>query len=111
MKEFLFLMLVFALVLVLGTIAFIGQVIRKTIRKESLKKYFYSLIIGLDQIGGTLLYGLEDWCISSIAYYDYSKGKNKWFMHFINFLAQDKEHCKKSYFTELKERGFTPPNR
>ncbi len=111
MKEFLFLMLVFVLVLVLGTIAFIGQVIRKTIRKESLKKYFYSLIIGLDQIGGTLLYGLEDWCISSIAYYDFTKNRNRWFMNFINFLAQDKDHCKKSYQTELKERGFTPPNR
>ncbi len=111
MRKFLFLILVTFLLLFLGTIAFIGQIVRKAIRKESLEDYFYSLIIGLDQLGGTILYGLEDWCISSIAYYDSQKGKNIYLEKFINFLFKDKEHCKNSYFTELKERGFNPPKR
>lgn len=105
----LLLILSITLVLILTPIVFSIQLIRKSFRKESLPEYFHVLAIGLDQLGGSIIYGYEDWCISSIAYYDASRGKNIWFMKFINLLFQDPEHCKKSY--EGEEAVLGKPNR
>lgn len=109
-KIFSNLMIVFAiimvviLVIILGTLLFIIQTIRKPYRKEDLSKYLKSVLIGLDQFGGTLIYGTEDWCISSMAYAHSLDGKNIWFMMLINKLFFfDKDHCKRSYEMELAE--------
>lgn len=95
-------------IVLFGTFVFLVQIVRKPFKNESLKKYFLALAIGLDQLGGSIIYGLEDWCISSVAYYDAEHGKNVWFMNLINFLFNDKEHCKKSYENEFKKLGVKP---
>nr|WP_129502091.1 hypothetical protein [Malaciobacter halophilus] len=95
-------------IILLGTVVFLVQIVRKPLRKESLKKYFLALAIGLDQLGGSIIYGLEDWCISSVAYFDAENGKNIWFMKLINFLFNDKEHCKNSFENEFKKLGVKP---
>lgn len=106
-----FLLFIFALVLIIigAPIIFIVQIFRKLYRKESVNKYIHLLAVALDQLGGSLIYGEEDWCISSIAYYHAEiENKNKWFMHLINFLFNDKNHCRISFETEYKELGKTP---
>ena len=103
----------FALVLivVLSPIVLFFQVLRKVFffNEESVGKYIHTVAISLDQLGAALIYGVEDWCVSSLAYYDYKyENKNKWFMHFINFLFNDKEHCKVSFETEYAELKRLP---
>ena len=98
----------FALVLIIvfSPIVLFFQIIRKVFfsKEESVGKYIHTVAMSLDQLGAALIYGEEDWCVSSIAYYDYKcENKNKWFMHFINFLFNDKEHCKVSFETEYAE--------
>lgn len=97
------------LIVVLGPIAIIFQFFRKMYRKESISKYLHTIAVSLDQLGAAIIYGEEDWCVSSIAYYDVKyENKNAWFMHLINFLFWDKEHCKVSFETEYKELGRYP---
>ena len=103
----------FALVLIviLSPIVLFFQVLRKVFffKEESVGKYIHTVAISLDQLGAALIYGEEDWCVSSLAYYDYKyENKNKWFMHFINFLFNDKEHCKVSFKTEYAELKRLP---
>ena len=103
----------FALVLivVLSPIVLFFQILRKVFffKEESVGKYIHTVAISLDQLGAALIYGEEDWCVSSLAYYDYKyENKNKWFMHFINFLFNDKEHCKVSFETEYAELKRLP---
>lgn len=110
MKVFLFIVALLSM-LVFGPLTILAQIVRKTFlfKKGSLSDYFYSLAIGLDQLGGSIIYGLEDWKISSVAYYDAKVDKkNIWFMYFINFLFQDKNHCKNSYQHEFNELKVKP---
>ena len=101
----LFLMLLaFVLLTFFAPFVFAVQIFRKIWFKESLSDYFRTIAIGLDQLGGSLIYSQEDWTISSYTYYLSQKG-NKYayfFMQFINFFF-GKEHCKKSYENEKKE--------
>ena len=97
------------LTMILGPIVLFFQFFRKIYRGESLRQYLHTIAVSLDQLGAAIVYGEEDWCVSSIAYYhvEYEK-KNAWFMHLINFLFWDKEHCKVSFETEYKELGRYP---
>jgi len=72
-------------------------------RKKNKTSYFERVAIGLDQAGGSVLYGTEDWTVSSWTYYLCSKRKKYcWFMGLIDLLF-GKEHCKNSYLKEKKE--------
>ena len=109
MKSFLLFFLALLLVVIFGPIVLILQFARKAYRKESLSKYLYTLAVSLDQLGGSLLYGEEDWTISSIAYYNaFYRQRHKWFMNFINFLFQDRLHCENSFNTEYLELNRYP---
>lgn len=102
--NFLLFIVALVLVIILGPIVILAQFIRKPLRKESVSKYIHTVAVSLDQLGAAIIYGEEDWCISSIAYYHYRyRNRNAWFMHLINFLFWDKEHCKISFETEYKE--------
>ena len=113
MKLFKALLIYLLSVVIFTTLSFIAlplQIIRKIIKREPLHQYFFTLAIGEDQRGGSYLYGTEDFTISSMTYY-YADIKNyKWakiFKNFIDFFAKifanQKEHCKQSYYNELKE--------
>ena len=72
--------------------------------KES---YFRSVALGLDQVGGSVLYAKEDWTVSSWTHYLCVTKKNHIckFELLINVLF-GKEHCIKSYLNEQKELKF-----
>jgi hypothetical protein len=61
------------LIIVLSPIVLFFQIIRKVFffKEESVGKYIHTVAISLDQLGAALIYGEEDWCVSSLAYYDY----------------------------------------
>ena len=68
------------------------------------KKYFFAIAIGLDQLGGSILYCQPDWTVSSWTYYlsTYKKSKHaRYFMYLIDFLF-GKDHCKRSFEWESK---------
>lgn len=109
MNSVLLFLLALLLVTLLGPFVLLVQLLRKTYRKESISIYLHTVAVSLDQLGGSLLYGEEDWTISSIAFYQYKyKDRNKWFMCLINFLFQDKMHCENSFETEYRELGKFP---
>ena len=99
MREF-FLMLV-AMVLV-GLFALPVLIVGSLFRKDK-KGYWKSVAIGFDQVGGSLLYGTEDWTISSWTYVECRVYKKLcWFEKFIDFIF-GKGHCKRSYEKESRE--------
>jgi len=81
------------------------QLVRKSILKHSLSEYFKTIAIGLDQLGGSVLYNQEDWTVSSFTYFLCTYKQNKYacaFMKFIDlFFGND--HCRKSFENERNE--------
>jgi len=105
MKAFILMLVAFVLILVLALPVFIFNSLRLLYRKEKIEKYFFSLAISLDQLGGTLLYQQEDWTVSSYTYYLCTKKNNSyacWFMKFIDTIFGE-NHCFESYETEKTE--------
>jgi hypothetical protein len=105
MKNLWLMVLALVLVTILSPFIFIFQLARKLVLKESLSEYFKTIAIGLDQVGGSLIYAQEDWTISSYTYYlGVVKGNEYayWFMCVIDLLF-GKNHCQDSFFIEKKE--------
>lgn len=75
----------------------IVQIIRLSGYRAS---YVKNVAIGVDQLGGTILYNEKDWTVSS---YTYHLSKNSkiayFFMKFINLLF-GKNHCRDAYIWE-----------
>lgn len=99
------------IVFIAAPIAILINTIRKTFRKEKLKEYFLIIAIGFDQAGGSILYGQEDWTVSSWTFYLWrkSEGMNQSasvFMSFINTLFMDEHHCENSFYAEAKRLNF-----
>ena len=102
-------LLVVALVLVviLTPIIFMVQIVRVYFRAESVSNYLLTVAIGLDQLGGSVLYERPDWTVSSYTYYLHSKN-NKYatmFMKLIDLLF-GKDHCLNSFISENKDNGL-----
>ena len=104
-----FLMLVAALIIVITAVPIlIAQVIRHCIMRKPLAELWWSVAIGLDQLGGSILYCEPDWTVSSRTYWLRSKGNRyaAWFEKFINVLFGE-SHCEESYkkeFGNIKEK-------
>jgi len=69
----------------------------------SRKEYLFNLAIGLDQFGGSYLYGKPDWTVSSYTHYlsingSYSATK---FQAVIDFVFGE-NHCRNSYRNEVR---------
>lgn len=99
MREF-FLMLV---AMVLVSVFALPVLVVGSLFKKDKKRYWETVAIGFDQVGGSLLYGTEDWTISSWTYIKCRVYKRLcWFEKFIDFIF-GKGHCKRSYEKEKKE--------
>lgn len=113
MKSFL-LMLIALIIIALITLPLIViNIMRKLYRGENIQAYFYTIAIGFDQAGGSILYGQEDWTVSSWTYYLWrkSEGINRsayYFMLFINTLFMDRNHCEQSFYDEAQKQHFKP---
>lgn len=101
------LMLLALIVMVLVTLPLIViNLIRKVYRRENIQAYFHTIAIGFDQAGGSILYGQEDWTVSSWTYRLSAKGNGyaAWFMRFIDFFF-GRDHCKESFMHEAMNQG------
>jgi len=67
------------------------------------KNYLLQVAIGIDQLGGSILYNEEDYTVSSYTFMlcKYHK-KGCWFMDFINFFF-GKGHCERAFNHEQEK--------
>lgn len=107
MKSFILMLIAITIISVTTIPIIIANVIRKVYqRRDSIRDYFFTIAIGFDQAGGSILYGQEDWTISSWTYILSKRGNMfaQRFMAFINFIF-GKNHCEKSYLWESIKQG------
>jgi len=104
MKQFLLMLL--ALVLFPIAIVMIPvNAIRKWYLGHNLPAYWITVAEGIDQAGGSILYGQEDFTISAYTYHLCRGGGNGyacWFMGFIDALFGD-GHCEGAWREEIEE--------
>jgi len=111
--DLIFTLLIFIIVFILGTVVVLLQIPRHIILKKlNIKEYFQSVILGLDSLAGSVIYGKRGiyFYVSSIAYYDaIICDKNLWFMKLIDTIFFfEKEHCKNSFLKEAKRFNLVP---
>jgi len=107
MKSFILMLIAIALVSALSIPAIVVNVLRKVFRSENIKEYFYVIAIGFDQAGGSIIYGQEDWTVSSWTYHLH-KGGNKYATAFMKVIdgVFGAGHCEESYKNEIKVQGL-----
>lgn len=107
LRNFLLLLLAFISLATLFIPAFIIQTVRHIVR-ATVSKFFFGLAISIDYIYGYLLFGVFGLTVSTMTYkYYIEKGKLEWFMNFINWIFQDDNHCKNSYYDDLAKGKLT----
>jgi len=102
MKQFLLMLVAIALTLILLIPAVLGQIIRHLITDRALPDLWWDIAIGLDQLGGAVLYGEPDWTVSSRTFYLRSRGNRyaAMFERLINAFF-GKDHCEIAYDNEF----------
>lgn len=100
-RPFMLMVLAIVVVSLLSIPAIVANLLRKIYRREHIGQYFHTIAIGFDQAGGSILYGQEDWTVSSYTYILAMRGNRHayWFMRFIDLLFGN-GHCKESYAWE-----------
>lgn len=102
-KSMFFLLLAMLLLLVASPFVVIYNTVVILKNKENLANYFYMIAVdGLDQLGGTILYRVNDLTISSYTFVLCTKGDLCWFKKAINYFFGE-YHCELSAANELKE--------
>jgi len=84
------------LFIIISPIAFIVNFIRKPNKAE----YLFNIAIGIDQLGGSILYNQPDWTVSSWTYYQSNRHKEHYYFMKLIDLLFGKDHCRKSYVYE-----------
>jgi hypothetical protein len=71
--------------------------------KYQIGDYVYTVAIGLDQLGGSLIYNKVNWTVSGYTHYMSERygGKYTKFKRLINWLFADQHHCKEAYYWDL----------
>ena len=103
MKNLGLMILALVLVTALAPVIFVINLVRLPILGKSLSEYYLQIAIGIDQVGGSILYGTEDWTVSSYTHILAQKGIRSaiYFEKLIDLLF-GKNHCKISYECESK---------
>lgn len=99
LKSIFFVLIAFILLIILGPIAFIANLIFRKNKAD----YLFNIAIGIDQLGGSILYNQPDWTVSGWTYHQFNKtGHLEYyiFMRLIDFFF-GKDHCKEAYYNEL----------
>jgi len=93
-----------ALFIIIAPFALPFQLMRKAKRRESISDYLFTIAIGIDQLGGAILYEKENWTVSSYTYYLCSESRTFAcrFNKIIDFLFGE-WHCRDSYYRERRE--------
>ena len=105
MKAFLLMLLALVLMLVLGPLVWLAQHVRYPLMGRSLTRLWWDTAIGLDQLGGAILYGEPDWTISSRTHWLARRG-NRWARMFERVIDMffGPGHCARSYDNEFGGR-------
>ena len=82
------------------------------VSEEKVKKWFYHVIIAIDQLFNAITGGAADETLSSRAYRGAvlsEHPRKRWrVIHIlINAVFFDRNHCKDSYFSEVYRRQYT----
>ena len=113
LKAFALMLVALVLLLTLGPVVWLVQHIRYPLIGRSLERLYWDTAIGLDQLGGAILYGEPDWTISSRTYYlahvrhgagDVERWLALAFERLIDALF-GRGHCRKSYENEILKKG------
>ncbi len=84
-----------------STLSPVVAIARWIIKRDS--GVFYTAAVGFDQAGGSVLYGQEDWTISSWTHRLCAEdGRLCWLEKAIDMIFWA-GHCRKSYETEMME--------
>jgi len=78
-------------------------------RSQNKDAYLHTLAVGFDQVGGSALYGTEDYTISSYTYFLCTQGYGRRYCFYrwaIDALFGT-HHCKDSFTKESSEIQFT----
>ena len=104
MRAFALMLVAIVLTVLLIIPATIGQIIRHLFTARSLSDLWWDIAIGLDQLGGAVLYGEPDWTVSSRTYWLRSRGNRyaAMFERVIDLLFGS-GHCKQTYENEFGE--------
>lgn len=111
MRAYLLAFVAMTLVFFLSVPMIIIGVLRKLYRKESVSDYMIVVAIGFDQVGGSIIYGQEDWTVSSWTWHLAQSGNRyaEYFRVFIDLIF-GKNHCRDSFEKEAKELKFENTN-
>lgn len=112
MEDFIKSILLLSIAVILSALfmlpAILLQLGRKLYRRESLHEYLYTIAIGIDQLGGSIIFNEPDYTISTMLYV-YSEKGNKYArkaMKLLDFIAEKlgdgPKHCKKSHEWEMR---------
>ena len=85
----------YTLFIVLSPFIFIVNLLRKKVN------YAKIATLGIDQAGGSIIYGELDWTISSYTYYKCTHGSYCWLMKAIDFVF-GRGHCLTSFNNERR---------
>lgn len=108
MKSFVLMLIAIVIISIVTVPVIVLNTVRKVYRRESLRDYFFNIAIGFDQAGGSILYGQEDWTVSSWTYRLSIKGNRNayYFMRVIDFIF-GYEHCENSFIKEVEQMNFS----
>ena len=83
-------------------IVFAFQRIRYLVRRKDFGKYLWAIAIGIDQLGGSVLYGKMNWTVSGYTHYLATRG-NVWAERFERFIDAifGQGHCEEAYVWDL----------
>jgi len=101
MKNLALLIIAAALFVLIAPLAFILQTSRFAILHKDVGQFFFNVAIGIDQVGGSIIYNEQDWTVSSCTGFHAARG-NKYAQRFeqvINFLF-GKNHCYNAFLWE-----------
>ena len=101
-RAFLLFLVAYAVVMTATPFVALYKILTSYKRKDKLTDILFTMAIGFDQAGGSVLYEQENFTVSSYTYYLCTKQHRLcWFMKFIDLIF-GKDHCKKSYEWEVK---------
>jgi len=102
MRSFMMMIVALILMIVAAIPVALLQVVRYMVTRRKLGDLFFAIAIGLDQLGGSILYVQPDWTVSSRTYWLRVQGNTLAgiFERFIN-LFFGRNHCELSYLNEF----------
>ncbi len=102
MRAFALMLVALALTILLAPAIWLAQHVRYPLIGRPLSRLWWDTAIGLDQLGGAILYGEPDWTISSRTHWLARRG-NRWARMFERVIDMffGPGHCARSYRHEF----------